>query len=124
MKLALIAGLATLLIPQAALAMNFTGRWKGQEADAIILDIHDDGTTVWGETLPPGSNHWISGTHASEIKVDISVTRRNSNTGCVTVMYGYWVLIGPSAFRWEITGTDGRCDLAANYQETRIFQRI
>ncbi|WP_437570938.1 hypothetical protein [Sorangium sp. So ce542] len=122
-RLSLLVALCGLVIPRLAFAANFGGMWKSRESDGVVVNLSDTGFSVSGTLNAGRFEHTLSGTHDTATKVAMQVTRRNTSDGCVTVMYGYWELIQENTARAVIVGTDGRCDLSTNYQETRIFDR-
>ncbi|WP_437958790.1 hypothetical protein WME76_03425 [Sorangium sp. So ce119] len=119
----LLAALCCLVIPSVAFAANFSGVWKSREPDGVVVNLSDTGFSVSGTLNAGHFEHTLSGTHDTATKVTMQVNRRNTSDGCVTVMYGYWELIQENTARAVIIGTDGRCELSTNYQETRTFDR-
>lgn len=118
-----LAALCCLVIPRLAFAANFSGMWKAREHDGVVANLNDDGSRVTGTLYSTNFDHTLEGTHDNPTRVTMVTTRRNIHSGCVTRMYGYWVLLDTDTARSQIIGTDGRCDLSTNFQETRIYDR-
>lgn len=126
LKSCLVSGI-TLLTADIALTQNsdsFGGMWRASESDGLIMDVQDSGQSIRSEVYSGGFDHAIEGKHTSSVKAYITIHRKNISTGCETRMYGTWSLIGANQLRSNISGTDGRCDLPTNFQETRIWNRM
>jgi hypothetical protein len=73
----------------------------------------------------PGSlfNHTVKGRYLGSSNYSITIARSNQITGCTTMMLGSMTLTSGAQFKTVITSTDGKCDLPANFTETRMWTR-
>ena len=85
--------------------------------DNITMTIAQPGCKINGTLKPSEFDHTIEGDWASAGYYDFTVQRRNKKDGCVTVMFGKMYKLQNGNIRFAINGTDGRCDLRADYSE-------
>ena len=103
--------------------VNVAGKWKSL-GNGIELEIHQNGTKIESAFDSTEFAHKLRG----ELNVgrgyfDYTVARKNIKDGCETVMTGrlrYW---NETQLATDIEGTDGRCDLKADFKEHLIWTR-
>jgi hypothetical protein len=105
------------------LATSIVGPWKSSSPNSVSADIRQTGCDFSASLTAPLFNHAASGHYLSGSNYAITITRTNQITGCTTRMFGNATMMSAVQMQWVITGTDGKCDLAANYSETRLWTR-
>lgn len=105
------------------MSANIVGTWNSSSPSSVSADIRQTGCDFSGRITAPLFNHAVSGRYLGGSNYSITITRTNQITGCTTVMFGSTTVISAAQMQWVITGTDGKCDLPANYTETRLWTR-
>jgi hypothetical protein len=101
-------------------AAKIEGNWNSQ---GLSENIQQTGCDFLAKV--PGSffNHTVKGRYLGSSNYSLTIARSNQITGCITVMFGRMTLISGAQFKTVITSTDGKCDLPANFTETRMWTR-
>jgi hypothetical protein len=101
-------------------AANIEGNWN---SSGLSENIRRTGCDFLAKV--PGSifNHIVKGRYSGSSNYSLTITRTNQITGCTTMMFGSMTLISEAEFRTVIASTDGKCDLAVNFTETRTWTR-
>jgi hypothetical protein len=101
-------------------AANIDGNWN---SSGLSENIQQAGCDFSAKI--PGSlfNHTVRGRYLGSSNYSIAIARSNQITGCTTMMLGSMTLTSGSQFKTVITSTDGKCDLPANFTETRVWTR-
>jgi hypothetical protein len=103
--------------------VNITGTWNSSSPSSVSEDVRQTGCNFVATLSAPFFHHVITGRHLGGSDFSLKVVRTNQTTGCTTVMLGSVTVISGSQMQWIVTGTDGKCDLSANYKETRMWTR-
>jgi hypothetical protein len=90
--------------------------------DNMIIFWEQEGCNIRSNAPSPGFDHAIKAQWAGNY-FSYTVTRRNTQNGCTTQMYGRLFKINNSLIRTEIYGSDGRCDLPTGFTEVSMWQR-
>jgi hypothetical protein len=100
---------------------NIAGAFQ-RPGDNLIIYWNQDGCNISSDAPSSGFDHevkgkWV-GTH-----FDTTTKRRNIQNGCTTLMYGKVYKLSESQLRTVVYGSDGRCDLPANFTEDSVLIR-
>ncbi len=115
-----IAG-ALLLANDLLACPNIAGSYM-RPGDNLVIFWEQNGCNISADTPSQGFDHSIQGRWTGSY-FDYTVSRRNIKNGCITKMYGRLYQQGVSQLNTEIYGTDGRCDLPANFTENSVWYR-
>lgn len=102
---------------------NIGGTWNSSSPSPVSEDIRQTGCSFVATLSTQLFNHAISGRYSSGSNFSLTIARTNRMTECTTVMFGSMKVISAAQMQWVITGTDGKCDLSANFTETRTWTR-
>jgi hypothetical protein len=105
------------------MATSIAGTWNSSSPSSESEDIRPTGCDFTATLSNSFFHHVIRGRHSGGSNFSLTIARTNRVTGCTTVMSGSTTVISDARMRWVITGTDGKCDLSANYSETRMWTR-
>jgi hypothetical protein len=101
-------------------AANIEGNWNSQGLSETIQRAGCDFLAKIPSSL---FNHTVKGHYLGSSNYSIAIARSNQITGCTTMMFGSMTLTSGAQFKTVITSTDGKCDLPANFTETRMWTR-
>jgi hypothetical protein len=104
---------------QAAECPNIAGAFQ-RSNDNLIIYWEQDGCNISSSAPSKIFDHVIKGRWTGN-NFSVTTTRRNIKDGCTTQMYGRLYKLENSQIRTEVYGTDGRCDLPANYTENSVW---
>lgn len=100
------------------------GSWR-RDADRLILFIDQDGCDISADQPSSSYDHIITGDWSDDDGYfNYRVRRTFKDNGCTTVMYGRMYKLSSKRMSTEIYGTDGRCDLEADFTEDSIWKRV
>jgi len=102
---------------------DIVGIWNSTSPSPASEDIRRTGCGFLATISNPIFHHAVSGRYLGRSNFSLTIERTNQITGCATVMLGSMTVISGAQMQWVITGTDGKCDLSANYTETRMWAR-
>jgi hypothetical protein len=105
------------------MATNIAGTWNSSSPSSVSEDIRPTGCDFTATLSNSFFRHAIRGRHSGGSNFSLIIARTNQVTGCTTVMSGSMTVVSEARMQWVITGTDGKCDLSANYSETRTWTR-
>ncbi len=110
-----------LFISNALACPNIAGSYM-RPGDNLIIFWQQDECQISADSPSQGFNHVLKGRWSGSY-FDYSVARSNIKNGCNTKMYGRLYYESPVQVRTEIYGTDGRCDLPANFTEHSVWEK-
>jgi hypothetical protein len=105
------------------IAASIAGTWNSSSPSSESEDIRQTGCNFVATLSNRFFNHAINGRYLDGSNFSLTVARTNRMTGCTTVMSGSMTVVSAAQMQWIITRTDGKCDLPANYHETRTWTR-
>jgi hypothetical protein len=89
--------------------------------DKLVMTLRQNGCEITGDVPPGAYNHTIEGLWSSaDNGFDVKILRTSKGDGCVTKMTGF-LYKWRNNIRLVIDGTDGRCDIPADYRENSIW---
>jgi hypothetical protein len=96
------------------------GRWHS-DGNSITLDMVQSECNISSVFSGPTQSHvlkgsWAKGQYHFEIK--------RTGNGCTTTMYGTFVNISATEMTSMISGTDGKCELGANFNEQLLWRKL
>jgi hypothetical protein len=91
-----------------------------RSSDNLVIYWTQRGCNIRSNAPTKGVDHIVKG-HWTGDHFSVTTTRRNLQNGCTTQMYGNLYKLDDSQLRTEVYGTDGRCDLPANYTESSLW---
>lgn len=109
--------------PVHAQCPGIEGVWNSPSPSSVSETIRQTGCRYSATLTTLLFNHAISGRYLGDANYSLTIVRTNKATGCTTVMYGRMTSVGGVGFQTIVSGTDGRCDLSANFTETRTWTR-
>lgn len=107
----------------ARLSADIGGTWSSQSPSAVSENIRPTGCNFTATLSTQLFNHSIRGHYAGNSTFSITIDRINRMTGCATVMSGSMKVTSGTQMLTVITHSDGKCDLPANFAETRTWTR-
>jgi hypothetical protein len=90
--------------------------------DNMIIYWNQNGCNISADAPSSGFDHLITG-QWTDGHFDYRVSRRNITNGCTTQMYARLYKLDNSRLMSEVYGSDGRCDLPANFTENSVWIR-
>lgn len=93
-----------------------------RQADNLIIDWSQDGCSISANSPSGGFDHEVTGKWNGS-RFNTRVVRKNIANGCTTTMYGRLYVVNATTLTSEVIGTDGRCDLPANYSESSLWTK-
>lgn len=109
--------------PVHAQCPDIEGVWNSPSPSSVSEIIRQTGCRYSATLTTLLFNHAISGKYLGDSNYSLTIVRTNKATGCTTVMYGRMTSVSGAGFQTITSGTDGRCDLPANFTETRSWTR-
>jgi hypothetical protein len=109
--------------PVRAQCPDIDGVWNSPSPSSVSEIIRQTGCRYSATLTTLLFNHAISGRYLGDSNYSLTIVRTNKATGCTTVMYGRMTSVSGAGFQTITSGTDGRCDLPANFTETRSWTR-
>jgi hypothetical protein len=100
---------------------NIAGAFQ-RPGDNLIIYWNQDGCNISSDAPSSGFEHEVKGKWTGA-HFDVTTRRRNIQNECTTLMYGRVYKLDESSLRTEVYGSDGRCDLPANYTESSVWIR-
>jgi len=103
--------------------INVAGKWKSL-GNGVEMEIQQDGTKISSSFASPEFAHKLVGElNSTRGYFDYTVARKSVKTGCETVMTGRLRFWNETQLATDVEGTDGRCDLPADFKEHLIWSR-
>jgi hypothetical protein len=99
---------------------DLDGKTFQRQLENLTMTFHQNGLTINGRMdsefyLQEVSGRWNAGKNA----FDVTMARRNKRFNhCVTIVHGLIVMIDKSHFDLRWNGSDGKCELHTDWQET------
>lgn len=100
---------------------NIAGSWKRSDG-LLVVKFEQDDTTIICHAPDPSFDHLGIGQWNGSF-FEYNITRRNLQNGCVTIMFAKVMVPAQNTLKVEVTGSDGRCDLATTFIENSVWLR-
>jgi hypothetical protein len=90
--------------------------------DKLVMTLTQTACEITGVAPSKEYDHNFKGKwSAKNGGFDITITRIDKTNSCVTKMYGYLYRLEHGNVLLAIDGTDGKCNLKADYHEKSVF---
>ena len=101
---------------------NIAGDWTGVSSEPFV--IFQNGKNITGRHYNDTYTHDIQGNFIGPKQVGVITYRLHKPTNCTTVMKSNWEIVDDKTIKTNIIGTDGKCDLGADYNKVAVINKI